>query len=1300
MSLNGLDNATVREAHEAAVAEPGGWFLLKYASRDEVEVYCRGTTGIVEMRNAIAKYEETSPLYGFLKYRRRNVIVKYQPDDCSRLVQARATVHFNAVCERFTPYNTTFEITEAKELKDTKLSAACSLHAASGSFSSSNSSLRRRRLMEITEEEEEEERERKRQSVVQEEERPGTSGENDTRSTLSSPEPPVVLDKAQIEESKEPNFASTAEAPSFEGVRPSSPSKSDFIARDDRRLSSQTARPDLYSYSSYTYGKPRVKLAPRPSIESNKKPHTAGNFRPVAALPAGFKLASKGSRKGRSGSHDQTSESEEHDLEQETSDLAPLNVSVTIPEVPQESRGDLLPPRPNTSSGASLKSISSMTAAKEAKITPEKARLMKAMKMRQQKKQLSLMATEPAFVAPGLGLDGETKIEEQPEESGMDNESGLQEKEEELPLAHADSAIAVDLPTPMTVDTEAADDTFTDSHPASPTIASSEVGESTKASSLSESTDETVQAPKYDEGNNDIDPVGEGLDWSNGAKPSEPIELASPILPADPVVVEDETHDANVSAHRDRPVVQEFASIPQDTEKSAGSTHDETAQESIEVDDEPIGTSAVRRQEVVLPQERDDEAVSPKSPYGLPVSRFASNDSKSPTTPSLKSKFSTQDLKNPSEPVPPLPTVVAPAAPGAFRLEPAEEAVHSDPSDALQDTLAKRKVSVSAIRTDLTRDTPEPELQDPLLDDDLMDELQSATFEEAQPMIVSKSPITPVFPSTSPKRPQTVGGSRDAPLRSFSNPMRGPLLVPGDVSSSSARSVSAGGAAFLHNITRQPSTAGLSTKKPTGGSIAQRIKALEQLSGKPGAEEARPRTATPSSSFISVRKPTVRDSSKSPVPSFAERANSMTRQTPPPDESREGSPDISGALKPRERSGSVASRLSKFEAGSQAPRGRPESIQVTARIVRDSNTSFPKRPSSKDPAEYDAADLKQSPLVVDHLKAVPEPMAQRAAEPVKLPAIETPKETIQERRLSRDRKASIPEDDTGRRRRSSLSIVRDFIKDRRTSVSSKSTDNLAVLSPAPSAKSPSRPPSVHQTSGSSLSRRLSISSRRSSISQDHDNSTPLMSPAAATDHSSDDTDRVSLSDKKSKSRTSRFMRRLSNSLVATRKNASPNTPTTVREEEEVVSDVSTMAHSRNPSQPALAAYMGDVNVQFPDNLLWKRRSLCLDTHGFLILNTINGTEKAGVKRYHLSEFRTPYIPDVDMQELPNSICLDFVEGSSLQLACEDRQGQKHTLGGEYQLTLNIKMATLTDMQLSKKHTKIILLLATDSPGRH
>jgi hypothetical protein len=62
-------------------------FLLKYATRDEIELLGRGNGGIVEIRNAIAGYEEPSPLFGFLRYRRRNVVIKYVPEDCSRLVQ-------------------------------------------------------------------------------------------------------------------------------------------------------------------------------------------------------------------------------------------------------------------------------------------------------------------------------------------------------------------------------------------------------------------------------------------------------------------------------------------------------------------------------------------------------------------------------------------------------------------------------------------------------------------------------------------------------------------------------------------------------------------------------------------------------------------------------------------------------------------------------------------------------------------------------------------------------------------------------------------------------------------------------------------------------------------------------------------------------------------------------------------------------------------------------------------------------------------------------------------------------------
>jgi hypothetical protein len=118
---------------------------------------------------------------------------------------------------------------------------------------------------------------------------------------------------------------------------------------------------------------------------------------------------------------------------------------------------------------------------------------------------------------------------------------------------------------------------------------------------------------------------------------------------------------------------------------------------------------------------------------------------------------------------------------------------------------------------------------------------------------------------------------------------------------------------------------------------------------------------------------------------------------------------------------------------------------------------------------------------------------------------------------------------------------------------------------------------------------------------------------------------------------------------------------TVKEE-----DATDMSEFR-PAQPSVQ-YMGDVNVQFPDNLLWKRRTLGLDSQGFLILSASNSTGKdkptIGVKRYHLSDFRTPFTPDVEVQELPNSVVLDFIEGSGLQMACEDRAGQMELLNSK------------------------------------
>lgn len=61
--------------------------LLKYATRDTIDLLAKGTGGVVEVRLAIEQYEEKSPVYGLVQYRRRKVVLKYVPEGTSRLLQ-------------------------------------------------------------------------------------------------------------------------------------------------------------------------------------------------------------------------------------------------------------------------------------------------------------------------------------------------------------------------------------------------------------------------------------------------------------------------------------------------------------------------------------------------------------------------------------------------------------------------------------------------------------------------------------------------------------------------------------------------------------------------------------------------------------------------------------------------------------------------------------------------------------------------------------------------------------------------------------------------------------------------------------------------------------------------------------------------------------------------------------------------------------------------------------------------------------------------------------------------------------
>ncbi|CAD6439738.1 21675578-eab8-4398-8af5-5b9563353133 [Sclerotinia trifoliorum] len=1212
MSLNGLDDATVKEAYDAAVAEPGGWFLLKYASRDEIELLGRGNGGIVEIRNKIGQYEEPSPLFGFLRYRRRNVVIKYVPDGCSRLVQARVTVHFNAVTEKFAPYHTIFEITTAKELRDTTLSAACSLHTASGSVSSSTSSLRRRRLMEIAEDEEEDIR-IKRQSTVQEERPPtaqtitSTSGTQPTvdPTTLPSDLPdsftfsPMVAEGGNSLETTPPpprnkvplSFDLDTSPPPPREPREIDLGSSSSITTIDEvpRKSSQSARPDLYSLASYEFnGKPKVRLGPRPSLDVGKTTTAGGTatYRPVSTLPQGLKISTKGDRKGRASLSSQDSGE-------------PPSMSLSPPSIPENGTLPTLLPlrphtsggRPNTSSGASVRStLSTKSAAPSAKvptITPEKARLMKAMEMR--KRQMSTGAPAQALPASPKS-SASTKNLEIPSALSLTTSQGAQQEIQDTlalltNMAEADKS-ATTLDTSSALKTDDSDATRSDSYPVSP-VGLSEKAESTRASSISELTDETVQE-----------------------------ELSTKRVNNDNMAEEFCAADSPEITERG-PVVKISLQTPEiegeGTEEMATDVSYSVSQDTVK--DNLTGTTVSNEQE--------------QYPESEVVPEVKSESSEAPVTMS-----SAQDL-----------SAAACTQSGSLQTSTSEPIFKSSEKSLMESPFApgytisqKKKVHrIEPIRTsfDKTSNNSEDNFSS---DDELMDELQSAVIEDAKPMSVAKSPVSPLFP---PPTQNEMKFSRtvSSPLQ-LANANPSPLSARPGGDRPVSRPVSAS-ANFLNRINAQPAAAPVIPKKISVGSgVANRIKAFEKFQNLAPESSAAPSTLGPSPTappaFFSVKRSTVLVPSR--APSIADRTNSLNKNTPNPN-SQEGSPEISRG---RERASSIQKRVALLKptpaSELKTTRSRPESVQVTARIIRDPNQPFPQMPEiGKDPSEFNSLALKESPLIIDHQKAVSSP----------------PKDTICERRLSTSSKTTAT---TNNERRSSIAMVKDLINDRRSSLSERRRSSVIEPSASsPAVMSPSRPLSNDITSPARRSRPSSVSSRRS-IERSEFSPPPSSS---STSPVNDDK-----SDKKS-GRASRIMKRMSSSLSSSRKAIAHAISPTVREESEppVFPDQEASSVASQPSlaaSPTIANDLGDVNVQFPDSLLWKRRSMVLDTQGLLII-TAGANDKGATRRFHLGEFRAPEIPDVDMQELPNSVVLAFLEGGELQIACEDRASQGNTL---------------------------------------
>ncbi|KAI4280582.1 MAG: hypothetical protein L6R38_004344 [Xanthoria sp. 2 TBL-2021] len=1190
MSLNGLDATDINEAFQSALAEGGGWFLLKYATRDEVTLLNRGSGGVVDIRDTVAQYDDQSPLYGFVHYRRRKVILKYIPEGTSRVLRARVAVHFQAITDHFTPHDTIYSFTSAKGLNDVALSAACSLHTASASIKSSSDSLRQRGLSGIAED-------------IGEYQPPATDIEPAEEEKRNSNGTPALQNRPERTDSLSIAKATTAQ-PSIEHRGSTSPTRARNIdkalpptpnertedkattrnALEDTLLDSrpsaegrpsiQSTRPSVRSTHTSYESKHKLKLGPRPSLDSSARFHSqdrSGPIRPVSTLPNGVRLAARKQAPARSQSI------KAHPPTAETLEDPPSSQKPSSPIVPKETP----PPLP-----AGLPKQLQLAENRTSAMTPEKRRLKKALELRQ--KQLAAKrAQELAEAEEVQGHPVQPSCDLGKRESLTATLPDLSPADDSTTDVLQERIDALDRnPDLVHVGPQNVDKGVSESFEVSPiSVLEASDGPSSQASSVSDeeetpsntdpvAANEVINGSPVDAFAHDQSisgartltepehPLSDGRGDTPEPSGTDECKAEQPIAKMTPAN-QDDRHGEEVSlstAPRDSPESSESKISVQGTADKVPLISEPSDSLHTPVSNPVhISTDNLIPHEIPLPISDEEElgiAPEEKAIAELPLSNPYNEDAARQHL----APYQTQE--------------------GNASLRGSRSSTDDIPKEQ-RERRARRHGLVSPIKRVSSPDYSDEQF---LSDDSFMEELKSATVQEAKPISVSKSPIMPVFPrsvpdskSTEELRPASVSSHLERPKRRNDLPM-----MPKLPDLYSARSSSAPYAPLHEAQLSSP------TLKKVGVSsgISQRIKLLEQLSSRPTSPSSQlssPSTALGSSpAFPSTRKTSFRASQAA-----AEIARFSTQNS----KSRPQLPHLPKSRSPDRSSSSMRDSVVRIDVATKTGKARPESISVTARIIRGSHNRISDVP--EDVSRPRTSDLYPSPLTVEHqsMKPTSPPLS-----PLKPP---NPRYARSMSSTSTAQKSDLP---------------------RRDSISSR-------LSSTPSRRGsePELPRSMSDLSINSMS------------------------------------NLDGLKDDKKESRKSRLFKRMSNISAASRRSiASALSPVRKDIKEEAI--VEHHEPSRETIKP-LAVEVGDVNIQFPDTLLWKRRHMKIDDEGLLVLSASKSDNNSKIipKRYPFTEFKSPYLPDQDQQELPNSVVLDFRDGSTLQCACENPYAQTEVL---------------------------------------
>lgn len=1043
---------------------------------------------------------------------------------------ARVAVHFITVTERFAPHDIVLPLSIPEDLTDAALASACTLHTAAPSSSSSSGSSRHQKLSWIQEAAEEgsqvngeDNASALRQATANKTAiptilEPISSHEEDAQrngSTTSLAETvPLMLEEKVVEVPLVPKVTgSTLDTTQGEPETPESDLNElratlktyDRLFEDgpEPRLSSQTARPDyneLYEHYYAQYTKPKVKLGPRPRPSlDGKRPSTAGGTaqdvsRPVSSLPSGLRSATRKA-------------AEKKESKTKTSSAIPAIAIPPPPPIPSTPEMPHSPVSPGFSSRgpASVKSMPVSAYSSHHRstgMTQEKTRLMKALELRkkQQKAREDKQAKATQDVVASSDPDMETEQRAQ--------------------------------------------------------------GQNSDAATTTTAGDFLVPPPPGKERN-----VAHEPDVSEDVSSSLCLSNSGLVFTSDQI----ETDDMNSTASISSPIsAQTQGSSGAPSTRPSSISEDEIAgSESKENSD--IATES-NSSESLDEEQSVDSATTLKRGTKTPVSSSETENHSDRRT-ITADQLSALNVSLQSEEINAQQhSVLNDGAESRSRRRSKRESVmyipSGDPFD-YDEAQAKRrhresvivpttkrqswyesmgKRSVVAESLEFSAENSEAEY---LSDDSFMEELQAATVHQAQPMSVSKSPITPFFPRNS-----TIDSNLSTPPGTASQAYQALTRPSPDQTYRSSRVTSG-----IWPPRPQPEVT-VAKRVNVSSGISQRIKALAEKS-------SRERSVSPSSPAATLDASTH---------TLAQRKSSFFATTPvetSPNSrpaTRLGSPSfLTAATSTTPEKKTPVGPIKSTVYNVQRETEKPESVQVTARIIRDERT---RQPTLAMPTENTPLDLHQSPLIIDHQKPIyaPKSPTRGRAEPA--------------------------------------------------SPRAGSSSHSREQSNAPSRTS-------SEGTWRPFGRRMS------------DTKSIISSPEEER------------KDKK-ESRTTKMFKRMSSSMAAMPwKNSSSSL--TLPEHGMTTTSLSSV------QEPPPPVHLGDLNIQFPDTLLWKRRWAEIDSKGNIVLSPSKSNEKGVIKRYHLSEFRTPYPPDQDRQELPNSVVLDFVDGRTLQCACETYTAQVQVL---------------------------------------